>query len=145
MLPYQLLTTVFIFFTFSWCVVGICGKHSFHYQSTSVNAPSDHERHTQTFKQWVWNELKRIRKHSKRFSTFSFRVINHNINTSNNSDWKKRGKGTKTKRRQEQLSETYPEHSVLQHECSVLRFTWARSAKQRKGFKWVITTNPRIN
>ncbi len=70
-------------------------------------------------------------------------VINHNINTSNNSLWKIKRNLKKIKRRREQLSEKYPEHSVLERRHLALKFTWTAGA-WGFGLKWVITTNPHI-
>lgn len=70
-----------------------------------------------------------LRKHFMSFLVFSLRVINHNINTSNNSGWNTRKKAKKINRRLEQLSEAYPGHCVLELQCLAFGFTWTSSTR----------------
>lgn len=83
----------------------------------------------QTFKKPVFevkgkmSDGEKERKHCTSMLIFLLRVINHNIDTSNNSGWKNKWEKKKIKKikgRQEQLSEKYPEHSVLKHQHSAL-------------------------
>lgn len=94
----------------SWNIGEVCGKPSAHYQATSVNAvTTTRDTHTHTHSPSESHSFnKRDMKTFHRHPRLSPEIISHHIN---HSVWNRGEKADKLKRRQEQLSDTCPEHS----------------------------------